>query len=109
MNHILKGIDVKKFSSNSAVSFNSVVPKAFSAQKPKYQAMSTPKQPCPKCHCEIGELLYCTKLIKNEYFCPTCSIKIQGKCKTCGTWLTVVESMCSKCGTKNPFFCEPKD
>jgi hypothetical protein len=68
--------------------------------------MTTPKQPCPKCGLDLGQLLYCTPLKKDEYFCPSCKIKIQGKCSGCGTWLTVVESRCSKCGTKNPFFQE---
>ena len=66
--------------------------------------MSTPKQPCPKCGLEIGELLYCTPLKKDEYFCPGCGIKIQARCRGCGTWLTVVESRCSKCGAENPFY-----
>jgi predicted ATP-dependent serine protease len=70
--------------------------------------MSTPKQPCPKCRFEIGGLLYCLPLNKDDYFCPQCGIKIQGKCSSCGTWLTVIESKCSKCGTENPFHYEEK-
>jgi predicted RNA-binding Zn-ribbon protein involved in translation (DUF1610 family) len=68
--------------------------------------MAFPRQACPNCGLEIGKVLYCTPLKAEEYFCPNCGIKIQGKCTRCGTWLTVIESMCSKCGTKNPFFCE---
>lgn len=66
--------------------------------------MSDPKQPCPKCGNEIGKLLYCTPLISSEYYCPYCKIKIQEKCHNCGTWLTLLEKYCQKCGLKNTFF-----
>lgn len=65
--------------------------------------MVFPQQSCPKCGFEIGRILYCTPLKVDEYFCPNCGIKIQGKCSCCGTWLTVIEPICSKCGTKNTF------
>ena len=69
--------------------------------------MSDPKQSCPKCGCEIGKLLYCTPLISDKYYCPDCKIKIQEKCSKCGTWLTVLERYCQKCGLKNTFFHQP--
>lgn len=66
--------------------------------------MSDPKQSCPKCGYEIGRLLYCTPLKSDKYYCPSCGIKIQEKCRKCGTWLTIIERYCQKCGLKNPFY-----
>lgn len=66
--------------------------------------MIDPKQSCPKCGCEIGKILYCTPLNSDKYYCPDCKIKIQEKCSKCGTWLTVLERYCQKCGLKNIFF-----
>ncbi len=66
--------------------------------------MSDPKQPCPKCSFEIGKLLYCTPLDSDIYYCPKCEYKIQAKCDKCGTWLTVLERYCQKCGVENTFF-----
>ena len=72
--------------------------------KPYSIKMSDPKQPCPKCGFEIGKILYCTALKSNMYYCPSCKLKIQSKCDKCGTWLTVLERYCQKCGTENVFF-----
>jgi hypothetical protein len=66
--------------------------------------MSDPKQTCPKCGFEIGKILYCTPLDSDIYYCPYCKLKIQERCLDCGTWLTVIERYCQKCGRKNPFF-----
>jgi len=66
--------------------------------------MSDPKQSCPKCGYEIGKLLYCTPLKTDRYYCPNCGIKIQERCMKCGTWLTLIERHCQKCGLKNPFY-----
>ena len=66
--------------------------------------MSNPKQSCPKCGFEIGKILYCTLLDSDTYYCPNCKLKIQERCRDCGTWLTVIERYCQKCGNKNPFF-----
>ena len=66
--------------------------------------MSDPKQSCPKCGYEIGKLLYCTPLKTDRYYCPNCGIKIQERCMKCGTWLTLIERQCQKCGLKNPFY-----
>ncbi|MCW3997371.1 MAG: zinc ribbon domain-containing protein [Candidatus Bathyarchaeota archaeon] len=71
--------------------------------------MSNPKQSCPKCGFEIGKLLYCTPLDSESYYCPGCKHKIQEKCSECGTWLTLIERYCQKCGTKNTFFYQLAD
>ena len=59
---------------------------------------------CEKCGFEIGKLLYCTALDSDTYYCPRCKHKIQSKCCKCGTWLTVLERYCQKCGIKNDFY-----
>lgn len=76
--------------------------------KPYSIKMSDPKQPCPKCGFEIGKILYCKALKSNTYYCPRCKIKIQSKCDTCGTWLTVLERYCQKCGIENVFVYRQK-
>ena len=70
--------------------------------------MVDPKQPCPRCGVELGELLYCTPLQDIKVFCPNCGLRVQVKCSNCGNWMVMVERYCGKCGGKNPCFYQPK-
>ena len=66
--------------------------------------MGIPEQACPRCRYDLGRLLYCTPLRAEEYFCPSCGLKIQTKCPKCGNWIVMIEPYCSKCGAKNIIF-----
>ena len=70
--------------------------------------MVDPKQACPRCGVELGELLYCTPLDNIKFFCPSCGLRVQVECSSCGNWMVMVERYCGKCGGKNPCFYQPK-
>lgn len=66
--------------------------------------MAFPREPCPKCHADIGMILMGALMGSREAYCSGCGIKVATKCEKCGVFLMVTESYCSRCGIKNPIF-----
>gem|GEM_PF-1719686 len=82
--------------------------KTFYLKNQITNVMREPKQLCPRCGVDLGQLLYCTPIEKVKVFCPNCDLKVQMKCPKCDNWIVVIERYCAKCGEKNPGFFQSK-